>query len=161
MEESLKKCKPEQIPPAVLRGETSLEGARGSMKAALLGLGKFRFEDPAMAPRTYERSTAGPGADTREVVFSFLGARVKLEVSNDPETPLVYTTEGNFTVLGKKDVVRAAEIVPVLLHCPGQAFVNLTPGCMYDCAFCGTPGTPPKLAGAITEDRLFDAVMKA
>jgi len=138
-----------------------MEESVAGKKALLLSLGEVRIEPRDGMPRKFSRSTAGPGAGGRSIAFGFNGARVKLDVSNDPATPVIFTSDNRLSIHGHGSVVHNARIAPILLHCPGQAFVNLTPMCMYDCAFCATPQTPDRLAAKITDDTLFEAIMAA
>jgi hypothetical protein len=138
-----------------------MEESLAAKKALLLWLGDVRLEPRDGLQRTFSRSTAGPGAGGRAIAFGFNGARVKLHVSDDPATPVVFTSDNKLSIFGQGAIAEKVGIAPILLHCPGQAFVNLTPRCMFSCAFCTTPQTPDRLAAKISDDTLFEAVMAA
>jgi pyruvate-formate lyase-activating enzyme len=135
------------------------EGAVG-LKARLLSLGEVYVEPDCVLPRTFSRSTAGPGAGAKALVFSFRDARVKLAVSGDERTPLHLTRDGEFKLKGEV-MAKRVRTVPILLHCPGQAFVNLEAVCSLDCAYCTTPLTPRGIASRLTEDRIVEMILRA
>ena len=108
------------------------------VKAQLVSSGAVRLPKDYRPPYRYSRSTAGPGAGDRELVFSFGSMHVKKRVS---------VSEGDFefdprtnTILKKgKLLVKGVSILPADLHCPEQAFFNLDRRCRYNCLFCPSP----------------------
>ncbi|MBI5000311.1 MAG: radical SAM protein [Euryarchaeota archaeon] len=130
------------------------------VKARLLAAGKVYVEPGFALPRLFDRSTAGPGAGSKALAFRFGKTRLKLAISPHPNECLRLTRAGSFILDGDK-IAGGVEIEPILLHCPGQAFVNLGAGCVYDCAFCSTPQTSERLSERITEDRVVKTILDA
>ncbi len=111
-------------------------------KAELINYGMIRIPPEITLPYYPSRSSAGPGAGSRAMVFSFSGTRIKLGIVRDK--PAIYT-------LALKDnryynILKHGEpyldnvtIEPTVMHAPGQAFINITNECIYNCSFCVTP----------------------
>ena len=89
-------------------------------------------------PVRISRSTAGPGAGTRSVVFSFGGMRVKKEISAE-SGDFVFDPERRTLSKDGDVLANDVSIIPVAFHCPEQAFFNLDQRCMFDCLFCSSP----------------------
>ncbi len=110
-------------------------------KAVLTLGGGVRLPEGFEFPFRISRSTAGPGAGLGSAAFEFGGFRVKKSISYDSgEFELVVRGDGSYAMTRDGgpflDDVR---IVPVVRHCPGQAFFNLDPRCMFKCAYCSSP----------------------
>ncbi len=112
------------------------------LKARLLSEGTARLEgEPAGA--YISASTAGPGAGgPGSVFFSLEGKRVRLAV--DPGSSISITHRGSgravLTVDGRKV---AGMLEPVALHCPRQAYLTVSSGCIFSCRYCDVPTHPP------------------
>ena len=107
-------------------------------KATLAAGGAVLIPKDYRVPFKISRSTAGPGAGKRSVVFSFDGMRVKKEISKesgdfffDPENRTI-TKDGEI-------IVEDVSMIPVGFHCPEQAFFNLDQKCRFNCLFCQSP----------------------
>ncbi|MFH0815869.1 MAG: radical SAM protein [Methanobacteriota archaeon] len=137
-----------------------MEESIAFLKARILSLGEVFVEPGCELPRTFSRSTAGPGAGGRSLAFSFRGTKVKLSITSDERSPLHLTREGSF-VAGGQEFPGRVRVVPILLHCPEQAFVNVEAGCSKGCAFCATPLTPQAVASKLTENRVVGMVLAA
>jgi biotin synthase-related radical SAM superfamily protein len=130
------------------------------LKARIISLGEVYVEPGCELPRTFSRSTAGPGAGGRALAFSFRGTRAKLSLTGDERAPLHLTRDRLFVSKGREFPCRVG-VVPILLHCPEQAFVNVEASCSMDCAFCSTPLTPEGVASRMTEDRIVSMILAA
>lgn len=99
--------------------------------------------DPALLKNT-TIPTAGPGAGNLAFFFRSGKRRVRLGISED--SPLLATEENGNIVIREdgREIVRG-EIEEELIHCPDQAYVNLTEKCTFDCKFCPVP----KLSGKV------------
>jgi biotin synthase-related radical SAM superfamily protein len=125
-------------------------------KAELINHGKINIPKGLALPFYPSRSTAGPGAGRQALVFKFYDTRVKLAIVRDGSArySLVKKVgaatdekidrkciQGKPYQILKDGKVFLAEVSlePTLMHAPGQAFINLTSQCIYDCSFCVTP----------------------
>jgi molybdenum cofactor biosynthesis enzyme MoaA len=87
------------------------------------------------------RSTAGPDAGERALVFDVDGLRVRMRLSDDPANEFTLVDRGDALSIERGGEVFASPVlvVPKVLHAPGMAFVNVESGCAMDCKFCATP----------------------
>ena len=109
-----------------------------ALKARLLAQGTARLSgEPAHAFRS--SSTAGPGAGTGGSVFFSCGrGRVRLAI--DPKSPIGITHLGaGRAILNDGDVAIQGILEPVALHCPRQAYITVTSGCIFRCRYCEVP----------------------
>ena len=124
------------------------------LKARLLAQGTARLSgEPAHPFRS--SSTAGPGAGTGGSVFFSCGrGRVRLAI--DPESPLgiIHLGAGR-AVLKDGDVEIQGILEPVALHCPRQAYITVTSGCVFRCRYCEVPAIA---AGRKTPDEIESMV---
>ncbi|MBP2029852.1 biotin synthase-related radical SAM superfamily protein [Methanohalophilus levihalophilus] len=111
-------------------------------KARLLEIGKVRM-DPALLKKV-TIPTAGPGAGKLAFFFRSGDQRVRLGINEN--SPFLATEEDGKIVIREngQEIVRG-EIEEELIHCPDQAYVNLTEKCTFDCKFCPVP----KLSGKV------------
>ena len=116
-------------------------------KAELISGGAVSVPKGYRFPVRLSRSTAGPGAGNRSVVFSFNGMRVKKSVSDDGE--FCFDPEMNVISRDGRIVARDVSIVPVAFHCPEQAFFNLDQRCRFNCLFCSSPHIEKDITGSI------------
>lgn len=108
------------------------------IKAQLLSAGKARLTgDPVTG--IVSRSTAGPGAGgPGSVFFSTGGRRVRLTV--DESGPVTIEHKGSgVAVLSAGGILLHGMLEPAPLHCPGQAYITVSEGCIYHCRFCEVP----------------------
>jgi biotin synthase-related radical SAM superfamily protein len=116
------------------------------VKAELLAANTVRLEgEPCTA--FVSRSTAGPTAGAEgSVFFSKGGRRVRLSVSPRGRAALRHHGGGRATVrLGELEVEGVLERAG--LHCPRQAYVNVSERCIFHCRYCTVP-----LQGGGTKD---------
>ncbi len=109
-------------------------------KAILISGGGVRLPEGFDLPVRVSHSTAGPGAGSDAAVFAFEGLRVKKPISYT-QGDFELRVEGESMSLTHKGepFINDVRIIPVARHCPGQAFFDLDPRCIYHCVFCGSP----------------------
>ena len=107
-------------------------------KATLATGGAVLIPKDYRVPVRISRSTAGPGAGARSVVFSFGGMRVKKPISTE-SGEFAFDPENRTLSKDGKVLAKDVTIIPVGFHCPEQAFFNLDQRCMFDCLFCSSP----------------------
>ena len=126
-------------------------------KAVLTLGGAVRLPEGFEPPCRISHSTAGPGAGFGSAVFAFDGYRVKKTVSRESgEFELVVGKRGRLSLTRRgRQFIPRVEIVPVVRHCPEQAFFNLDPRCMYRCAFCNSPLLDPSEDKHLSTERIM------
>ena len=108
------------------------------LKARLLAGGTARLSG---APATPYRSssTAGPGAGTGGSVFFSDGrGRVRLEIDQNSPLEIVHLGAGQ-VIVKDRDLELRGILEPVALHCPRQAYITVSSGCIYRCRYCEVP----------------------
>jgi biotin synthase-related radical SAM superfamily protein len=108
------------------------------LKARLLAQGTARLSGEPAGPYQ-SSSTAGPGAGTGGSVFFSCGrGRVRLAI--DPESTIEIIHFGSGRAILKDGTVEIQGMLePVALHCPRQAYITVTSGCIYRCRYCDVP----------------------
>ncbi|HMA06143.1 MAG TPA: radical SAM protein [Methanomicrobiales archaeon] len=116
------------------------------VKAELLAANTVRLEgEPCTG--FISRSTAGPTAGGEgSVFFSQGGRRVRLSVSRNGRVRLHHLGKGRVT-LNLGDIEIEGTLEPAGLHCPRQAYVNVSERCIFRCRYC----TVPLQAGGIKD----------
>jgi hypothetical protein len=138
------------------------EDLRLRRKAELILGGGVRLPEGFRMPCRISRSTAGPGAGSGSAAFGFDGCRVKKSVSyDDGEFELVVSDGGYAMTRRGEPFLESVEIIPVVYHCPGQAFFNLDQRCIFKCAFCASPRLGHDATKGLTDDIIVDMVRKA
>lgn len=159
-----------------------------SKKAELIHHGKIYIPKDLTLPYYPSRSTAGPGAGSRAMIFSFSGTRVKLAIVRD--TPAIFSLtrkqmkDVDETAQNQQDIsaetqtverrcvsgnpymilknsepfIDEVSIEPTIMHAPRQAFINITSECIYNCSFCVTP-TLNKGQKECTVDRWIELIL--
>ena len=107
-------------------------------KAELISGGPIGLPRDHRPPFRYSRSTAGPGAGDRALVFSFGGMRVKKAVSAD-DGDFEFDPEKRAISKDGDVLVKDVSVIPADFHCPEQAFFNLDRRCRFGCLFCSLP----------------------
>jgi len=126
-------------------------------KAILLVGGSVLLPKDFHLPFKASRSTAGPGAGSVSVVFTFEGLRVKKSISRERgEFELHETAAGLSMTHRGKPFLDKVEMRPTIYHSPEQAFINLHQECIYDCKFC----TSPRLGKDATKDLDLEKVRR-
>ena len=103
--------------------------------------GPVRLPAGFVMPFRISHSTAGPGAGMDSAAFSFEGLRVKKSISyTHGEFELAVRGDGRYALTrGGEPFLEDVAILPIVRHCPEQAFFNLDPRCMFHCVYCGSP----------------------
>jgi len=108
------------------------------LKARLLAAGTVRLSGEP-ADRFVERSRAGPSAGSGGSVFFSIGnRRVRLSVNPASEIELVHRGGGRAEIRLDGESV-AGRLEPVALHCPRQAYITVSEGCIFRCTYCPVP----------------------
>jgi hypothetical protein len=109
-----------------------------SLKAQLLEQGTARIIGSDAYPYI-SSSTSGPGAGTSGSIFFSTGkGRVRLAL--DSESPVAIEFTKSKTVILTLDGQKIEGFLePVALHCPRQAYITVTSGCVYRCKYCEVP----------------------
>jgi biotin synthase-related radical SAM superfamily protein len=108
------------------------------LKARILAGGPARVTGPPVN-EYLAVSVAGPGAGGEGAVFFSTGnRRVRIPVGNKGYLVLEHQGEGNVVLhLGAETLEGRLE--PVALHCPRQAYITVSGGCIYHCRYCQVP----------------------
>ena len=100
-------------------------------------------------------STAGPGAGGPGAIFFSIGnRRVRLTIDPDADLEVVHTGGGD-AELHLDGMTIQGRIEKVGLHCPRQAYITISEGCIYRCRYCPVPSqeprvkTPEEIAGLV------------
>lgn len=111
------------------------------LKARLLAAGTVRLAGEPAGPFV-ERSTAGPGAGgPGSVFFSMDGRRVRLAIAADSPLALEHLGGGRARLHAPWGVFEGTVEQPGL-HCPGQAYITVSEGCIFRCLYCRVPDQP-------------------
>ena len=73
-------------------------------------------------------------------------------------------TEGNGLEVRRSDgslVVAGVRLLPIVMHAPDQAFINLAGDCVFECAFCNTYKMTPGRRKEIPPERWVEVVVEA
>ncbi|MDD1715201.1 MAG: radical SAM protein [Methanoregulaceae archaeon] len=109
-----------------------------NLKARLLAEGSIRLSG-VEAPPYISSSAAGPGAGgSGSVFFSNGEGRVRLSLDPGSRIELVHLGAGK-AVLYMEGQEIEGYLEPVALHCPRQAYLTLSGGCVYRCRYCEVP----------------------
>ncbi|MCX6694434.1 MAG: radical SAM protein [Methanomicrobiales archaeon] len=89
------------------------------------------------------RSSAGPGAGMGGSVFFSVGGsrRVRLPVGFGGQAVLTHTGEGRAR-LSLDGVELGGQLEPIGYHCPRQAYLTVSSGCIFGCRYCPVPTLP-------------------
>jgi biotin synthase-related radical SAM superfamily protein len=143
-----------------MEAKVKLETAR--KKAELLAGGAVKIKRDFRLPFLPSRSTAGPGAGSVSIVFSFENARAKKPISRDSgEFELVESPGGLRLLREGKPFIDEVELIPTLLHAPYQAFVNIDHACIYNCKFCNSPRLGHDVTKNLTDDKIVKMIVDA
>ncbi len=131
-------------------------------KAELIAGGPVNLPKDFRLPFPPSRSTAGPGAGSTGVVFSFGGTRAKKEVSREAGEFELQQTGETLAILRKGEpFLGDVELVPTLLHAPFQAFINIDHECIFDCKFCTSPRLGQSITKGLTDEKIIDMIVAA
>ncbi|MEN6610373.1 MAG: radical SAM protein [Methanoregulaceae archaeon] len=108
------------------------------LKARILASGGAKLEG-APADEFIAKSTAGPGAGGIGAVFFREGNhRVKLAVNPNAGSTLVHLGSGKARLIFEGQEY-SGELDLVGHHCPRQAFITVSSGCIFHCRYCPVP----------------------
>lgn len=131
-------------------------------KAELTLGGDILLPKDYVLPYRVSRSTAGPGAGSASAVFCFDGHRVKKTISYDSGDFELHEQDNGLSLTKKgKPFLDRVEIVPVVFHCPEQAFFNLDQRCIFNCAFCTSPKLNKDTDKGLSDERIVELVKGA
>lgn len=131
-------------------------------KAELLVGGAVKIPKDFRLPFLPSRSTAGPGAGSTSVVFSFGGTRVKKPISRDEgEFELFGDSKGLSIRRDGKVLIEGVELTPTIFHAPRQAFINIDSACVMDCKFCATPKLNDGITKNLTDKKIMEMIADA
>lgn len=113
------------------------------LKAALLAVGSARLTGNDATPYL-SSSSAGPGAGGEGSVFFSTGSmRVRFARSDTSPVEIIHQGEGIAT-LRYGEMVVPGRLEPVGLHCPEQAYITVSSGCIFNCHYCNVPRLPKR-----------------
>jgi len=131
-------------------------------KAQLILGGDVMIPKGYKMPCRISRSTAGPGAGKRSVVFSFNGMRVKKGISQSSGDFELRDDNGSLSLTKNgQPFIDNVKIEPVVFHSPEQAFFNLDQRCMYNCKFCTSPLLKGDATKSLTNEKILDMIRSA
>lgn len=125
-------------------------------KAELISGGAVSLPKGYRPPVKFSRSTAGPGAGNRSLVFSFSGMRVKKNISDDGE--FLYDPESGTISKDGRVIAKDVSVIPAEFHCPEQAFFNLDQRCRFDCLFCSSPLLKVDATQKLTDEKIIELI---
>ncbi|PWR71434.1 radical SAM protein [Methanospirillum lacunae] len=108
------------------------------LKARLLAIGTAQVTGEPI-DEYVTRSTAGPGAGGRGSLFFSNGShRVRLSLADASPVQIKHLGEGRveLTIDGEKF---SGVLEHPALHCPRQAYITITPSCIFSCRYCNVP----------------------
>ena len=143
-----------------MEAKVTLETAR--KKAELLAGGAVRIPSDFRLPFLASKSTAGPGAGSVGIVFSFGNTRAKKPISRDEGEFELIVDRGALSLRRNgKPFIDRVEILPTLLHAPYQAFVNIDHACIMDCRFCASPRLGRNMTKDLDDDKILAMIRDA
>ena len=143
-----------------MEAKVSRETAR--KKAELLAGGAILIPKDLRLPFPASRSTAGPGAGHRSVVFSFGGTRAKKAISRESgEYELAVDGDSYSLMRGGGLFIDNVDLVPTLMHAPFQAFVNIDSRCIYECKFCNSPELANDATKNLSDNKIIEMILDA
>ena len=139
-----------------------MEEALTRKKAILLRGGAVQLPAGFQVPFRISRSTAGPGAGKRSIVFNFHGLRVKKAIVYDEADFQLIEREGGFSLLHHgQPFLDEVEIGPVVFHAPEQAFFNLDQRCIFHCLYCSSPLLGPDATKGLDAEKIVSLTREA
>ena len=112
----------------------------GTLKARILASGTVRLA--GTYPFHPGQSTAGPGAgSTGSVFFATSHGRIRLAIDDHSLLKLTADADGSAHLTGPNIDVEG-HIEDAVYHCPRQAFITLSEGCIFSCRYCAVPSLP-------------------
>ncbi|MBP2134072.1 biotin synthase-related radical SAM superfamily protein [Methanomicrobium sp. W14] len=143
---SPKNCHPASREKHDLPETTTLK----EVKAYLLSNGTARITGEE--PEKNAESHAGPGAGKRGSVF-FSDGCTRVRLSLDDKSPVEIKNFGKNAEMHVNGRTITGFLEPAAWHCPKQAYITVSEGCIFGCRFCAVPKQDMrvKTAGEIEE----------
>ncbi len=92
-------------------------------------------------PPTIKKSHAGPGVGQGTSIFFTDGiSRIRLTLCSTSRTHI--ENSGHRAILYLNDTCVHGSLEPAVCHCPKQAYLTLSEGCIFSCRYCAVPGLP-------------------
>lgn len=115
----------------------------GHLKARILAYGSVRLAGDY--PFHPEHSRAGPGAGgTGSVFFAAPDGRIRLSIDDHSLLTLTADADGSAHLTGP-DIDVKGHIEDAVYHCPRQAYITLSEGCIFSCRYCSVPAIPKRI----------------
>ena len=143
----------------------------GRLKAELISLGKVQVPKEIVAGYRLSRSTAGPGVGSQSLALGWTDEdgkdhQIKLGIARvDDEAALKLHREHDGSLELQRTegstLLRNVRLLPIVMHAPGQAFINLDGECVHECAFCNTPMMDPRRKKQLSPERWVDLILEA
>lgn len=116
---------------------------RGHLKARILAYGTVRLA--GAYPFHPGHSSAGPGAGgTGSVFFATCHGRIRLTIDDQSLLTLTADADGSAHLTGP-DIDVEGRIEDAVYHCPRQAYITLSEGCIFSCRYCSVPTLPKRI----------------
>ena len=104
-------------------------------------------------------STAGPGAGGPGAIFFSQGnCRVRLTIDPDANIEVVHTGGGEAELHLDGEIIHG-RIEKVGLHCPRQAYITVSEGCIYRCRYCPVPAQEARVKTPEEVAKLVEGVL--
>ncbi|KAF1078509.1 radical SAM protein [Methanogenium sp. MK-MG] len=115
----------------------------GALKARILACGTVRLTGTCRFHP--EQSTAGPGAGgSGSIFFTTPHGRIRLAVDEQSSLTLTADADGSARLTGPEIDV-CGRIEEAVYHCPRQAYITLSEGCIFSCRYCAVPTLPKRI----------------
>jgi biotin synthase-related radical SAM superfamily protein len=158
--------------PDGIEPKVTVDGEVGRLKAEMIASGRITVSRELLSGYRLSRSTAGPGAGGTSIALAWSGPdgrehHIKLGVAPEGDTEALLALEvaqGGDLEIRRADgtsVVTGVSLIPIVMHAPDQAFINLSGECIYECAFCNTHKMEPGRRKDIPPDRWVELVIEA
>lgn len=113
------------------------------LKAELLSVGTARLTGKDATPYL-SSSSAGPGAGGKGSVFFSIGG-VRIRFANYESSPVEIMHMGDgLAILRYSGMELSGRLDKVGLHCPEQAYITVSSGCIFNCRYCNVPHLPKR-----------------
>ena len=104
-------------------------------------------------------STAGPSSgEGGSVFFSSGNMRVRLSITDESPVEIVIT-DGNKAILKFEGEEVEGRLEPAALHCPRQAFITVSEGCIFRCRYCSVPTQEKKFKSPEEIEGMIEKVL--
>lgn len=127
------------------------------LKAGLLEVGTAKITGGTES--IISVSKAGPSSGGGgSVFFSSGNMRVRLSIADKSPVEIVITDRDNAVLKFEGEEVEG-RIEPAALHCPRQAFITVSEGCIFRCRYCSVPTQEKKFKSPEEIERMIETVL--